>query len=184
MQKLYPSLVTDDQKDYLIPGKVQIVHDTAIYTKMKTLEIKEFENEDRCLLCNNKYEKGKCSKKHMYCVIKKQYTKHRNESYVYDSFYDKPVLISEKQCKDSFLIVEIARARIRGFKISTAYQDREKKINTLRDHIERIMKYYPEMLTDTQQLFYEDAGKTLYNKDIKYEMTMSLNDLLVLNPIK
>ena len=62
VQDMYPSLITDEQKDYLIPGKVQIIDDTAVYKKIKTLEIKEFENEDKCCLCNSNYENLKCSK--------------------------------------------------------------------------------------------------------------------------
>ena len=62
---MYPSLVTDEQKAYLISGKVQLIDNTAVYTKIKTLEIKEFKNEDRCCLCNSNDKNGKCSKKHI-----------------------------------------------------------------------------------------------------------------------
>ena len=92
-------------------------------------------------------------------------------------------MISKRLCNESYGNVEHERYLIRSFKISNEYRHREKKIQTFHEHIGRIINYYPDMLTDVQQQFYKDTGDVLFKKDFKYEMKVSLNELLVVNPI-
>ena len=75
VQFCYPSLLTEDQKKYMTPGEVRFVNNNKQYIGLIDMKIQEFNSDDRCCLCNKKYNTNGtlCSKKHMYCNSKGLY---------------------------------------------------------------------------------------------------------------
>ena len=93
------------------------------------------------------------------------------------------ILMSRSFCICSRQVVVSERAAIWNFKISTEVKDKENIIGRLYCHIQRILNYYPHMLTETHKLFLEGVQSSWLIKDNRYEMTMSVKYLLVTSPI-
>ena len=55
VQFCYPSLLTEDQKKYMTPGEVRFVNNNKQYIVLRDMKIQEFNCDDRCCLCNKKY---------------------------------------------------------------------------------------------------------------------------------
>ena len=180
----YPSLLTDKQIEYLTPGAVRLIVDQLPYIPLKQHAIKEFENEDRCSLCNEQFETDKCSEQYLYCDTKRLYYNTRVRNEVYDSFYDISLPVSDECSALHYIEIESKRKSIRE-EIVDFTRSSNQIFKKIRDRVFRVADYYPSLMTTKHEEFIHDVKYPCVKlQKLKRKfMVEDFQDLLVLNNV-
>ena len=180
----YPSLLTDKQIEYLTPGAVRLIVDQLPYIPLKQHAIKEFENEDRCSLCNEQFETDKCSEQYLYCDTKRLYYNTRVRNEVYDSFYDIYLPVSDECSALHYIEIESKRKSIRE-EIVDFTRSSNQIFEKIRDRVFRVADYYPSLMTTKHEEFIRDVKYACVKLEkVKRKFTVEdFEDLLVLNNV-
>ena len=157
---------------------------TAKYIVLNELQIQEFVSDDRCCLCNKLYDSNDklCSKKHMYCYMKKQYYPNHDDNEIYDSYYDMNLPITKHYAPEGCAEIENKRQYIREFQFNYNYINKE-SFSVICNFVFLVKDYYPSMLTEKHKRFIDITGfrsRELNNVTVKYTIN-DLRDLLILN---
>jgi len=180
VQFCYPSLLTEDQKKLMTPGEVRLVNDNKQYIVLRDFKIQEFNSDDRCCLCNKKYNTTGtlCSKKHMYCQKKSVYYYNHNENEIYDSFYDMNIAITKTHRIEGCNEIENKRQYIREFKFNHKCVNKQ-SFSEICTFVFLVQDYYPCMLTSKHKSFIDVVGYR-YREYSDVTVKYTINDLIEL----